>query len=713
MNLPARIPLPPRQADYGATNEGLDLQTLIAVMLRRWPFIAGIGAAVFVVVALVMLAQPRMYTATASIMINPREDRVVGADQALVQGPPSSVIVDSEIEVLRSPRLALAVAESLHLDIDPVWGSPGAGSDGMRAAAAKVADATNVQRRALSYVIDVSVTARHPQEAARIANAVVETYLQSTENARLATTARASDWLGQRLAELRQNVQSKEAEAEVFRARTGLLTAEGRTLTEAQTSDIQRAVLDARTDLAEREARHRQVQNLLRSGGSVESIDQALESQTIRDLRRQEAELTRQQAEYESTLGERHPFVARGRAELEDVRRQLAAEISRISQRTRNDADVARARLATLQRSLAASSGQLVSNNEEQVRLRELEREAAAARAVYESFLQRSHEVAGQGALGQTTAHIVSEAAAPTAPSSPRPLLAITIALLAGLIAGALAAFGVEALDDTVKSADDIEQGVGVPALAVVPTISKKALRLMAPEDRHPSGYLVEKPLSPFAESFRVLRTSLIYADLQRDTKVVAITSALPGEGKTTCALSLARVAALGGQRVAIIDCDLRRRSLNTVLDIHPRSGLLEVLGGAKSWHEVRGIDEPSGAHVIPLAETPLTPRDMFSLPALERLLDRLRSEYELIILDCAPVLVAADARLVVGQADAAILVARWRKTKIIEAEEAVRQLQPSGVKVLGVAINQFNPLAPGWKRYPPYYAREYYAETA
>jgi polysaccharide biosynthesis transport protein len=713
MNLPARIPLPSRQADYGATNEGLDLQTLIAVMLRRWPFIAGIGAAVFVVVALVMLAQPRMYTATASIMINPREDRVVGADQALVQGPPSSVIVDSEIEVLRSPRLALAVAESLHLDIDPVWGSPGAGSDGMRAAAAKVADATNVQRRALSYVIDVSVTARHPQEAARIANAVVETYLQSTENARLATTARASDWLGQRLAELRQNVQSKEAEAEVFRARTGLLTAEGRTLTEAQTSDIQRAVLDARTDLAEREARHRQVQNLLRSGGSVESIDQALESQTIRDLRRQEAELTRQQAEYESTLGERHPFVARGRAELEDVRRQLAAEISRISQRTRNDADVARARLATLQRSLAASSGQLVSNNEEQVRLRELEREAAAARAVYESFLQRSHEVAGQGALGQTTAHIVSEAAPPTAPSSPRPLLAITIALLAGLIAGALAAFGVEALDDTVKSADDIEQGVGVPALAVVPTISKKALRLMAPEDRHPSGYLVEKPLSPFAESFRVLRTSLIYADLQRDTKVVAITSALPGEGKTTCALSLARVAALGGQRVAIIDCDLRRRSLNTVLDIHPRSGLLEVLGGAKSWHEVRGIDEPSGAHVIPLAETPLTPRDMFSLPALERLLDRLRSEYELIILDCAPVLVAADARLVVGQADAAILVARWRKTKIIEAEEAVRQLQPSGVKVLGVAINQFNPLAPGWKRYPPYYAREYYAETA
>jgi len=713
MNLPAKIPLPAAPVEYAPVNEGLDLQGLIAVMVRRWRVIAAVGALVFAAVLMLLLTQPREYTATASIMINPREDRVVGAEQALVQGPPSSAVVDSEIEVLRSPRIARAVAEALHLDIDPYWGSPDAGSDGIRAAARKISSAIEVKRRALSYVIDVSVTTRDPEQAARIANAVVEAYLREADGVRLATTERASNWLGQRLAELRQDVQNKEAAAEAFRAQTGLLTAEGRSLTESQTTQTQQALLAARADLAERQARYEQVLALSRSGGSVATIDRALESQTIRDLRRQEAELTRRQAEYEATLGERHPFVASGRAELEDVRQQLNAEIGRIAASARNDVNVAQARVAMLERSLNASSGRLVNNNTDQVRLRELEREAAAARAVYESFLQRSHEIAGQGQLGQTSAQVVSEAEPPSSPSSPRLLLGIVLATIAGLIAGALAGFAAEALDDTIKSSDDVEQRLGLPALAVVPTVDAKALRLLAPEDRHPAGYLVEKPLSPYAEAFRVMRTALLYADLQRDAKVVAVTSALPEEGKTTCALSLARVAALGGQRVAIVDCDLRRRSLNRVLNIHPRAGLLEVLSGQRAWRDVCGVDEPSGAHVIPLAETALTPRDMFSLPALEDLLNDLRGQYDLVILDCAPVLVAADARLVVSQADTSIIITRWRKTKVREAEDAVRQLVPAGAKVLGVAINGFDPFAPGWKPYPPYYAHAYYAEAA
>jgi len=148
------------------------------------------------------------------------------------------------------------------------------------------------------------------------------------------------------------------------------------------------------------------------------------------------------------------------------------------------------------------------------------------------------------------------------------------------------------------------------------------------------------------------------------------------------------------------------------VLNIHPRAGLLEVLSGQRSWRDVCGVDEPSGAHVIPLAESALTPRDMFSLPAIEDMLRELRAHYDLIILDCAPVLVAADARLVVSQADTSIIVTRWRKTRVREAEDAVRQLVPAGAKVLGVAINGFNPRSPGWRPYPPYYTRAYYAET-
>jgi polysaccharide biosynthesis transport protein len=200
MNLPAKIPIQATPVEYVPANEGLDLHALLAVMLRRWRVIMVVGLIVFAAAMAVLWLQPREYTATASIMINPRESQVVGADQALVQGSPNAAVLDSEIEILRSPRIAQGVAESLHLDIDPYWGSPSAGSDGMRAAARKVSAALEVQRRAMSYVIDVSVTARDPDEAARIANAVVEQYLTQADGVRLATTERASGWLSQRLA---------------------------------------------------------------------------------------------------------------------------------------------------------------------------------------------------------------------------------------------------------------------------------------------------------------------------------------------------------------------------------------------------------------------------------------------------------------------------------------------------------------------------------
>jgi capsular exopolysaccharide synthesis family protein len=720
MNLPAKIPVPsPVPYEYGPHSpEGFSLQALIATFQRRARIILLTGGAVALIVLTVLALQPRMYTATASIMINPREDRVVSPEQALTTGAPSSALVDSEIEVLRSPRLARAVAERLHLDIDPQWSPHIAGRqplDRIRVAANQVSASLEVKRRALSYVIDVNVTASDRQEAARVANAVVSEYLRASEAARLAMTTQASNWLGERLAELRTDVQRKEAEAESFRASRGLLTAEGRSLTESELTQQQQAVLTAQADLAEREARYRQVQELANSSasGRVDTTNESLNSEVIRDLRRQEAELARQQAEYEGTLGARHPFVLNNRNELADIRRQIAAEVGRIAERSRNEMEVARSRLGTLRGTLGATSGQLANNNEDQVRLRELEREAAAARAVYESFLQRSHEIAGQGAMGDITARVVSDASPPRMPSSPRPLLGIVAALLAGLIAGALAGLGAEALDDSLKSTDEIEQDIGVPALAVVPKIPARAFRLLAPEDRHPAAYLVEKPLSPYAEAFRVLRTSVQYANLPRVTKVVAVTSPLPNEGKTSCALSLARVCALGGQRVVILDCDLRRRSLNRVLDIQPRAGLVEVLKGAKGWREVRGLDEPSGAHVIPLAENPLTPSDVFSLTAMEGLVDELREAYDLVIFDCAPVLVAADVRMVVANAEAVLMIAQWRKTRLYEAVDAVRQLQPSGVKILGVALNQFDPTAPGFKPYPPYYARAYYEMAA
>jgi capsular exopolysaccharide synthesis family protein len=239
-------------------------------------------------------------------------------------------------------------------------------------------------------------------------------------------------------------------------------------------------------------------------------------------------------------------------------------------------------------------------------------------------------------------------------------------------------------------------------------------MRLLAPNERHPAGFLVEKPMSAFAEAFRVLRTSIQYASFHRRTGIVAVTSALPDEGKTTSALCLARIAALSGQRVLIVDCDLRRRSLNALLDIEPLFGLLQVLAGERQWSEVICEDEATGAHVLPLAVDGFTLRDVFGSEVMEALIDELREAYDLVVLDCPPVLAVAETRVAVSHAEAVIVVSRWGATPVKAVEAALAQLAPTGANVLGVALNCVNPKAPGRYSYsdPLYYSesrRSYY----
>ena len=343
------MPDPPRRAIRGS-----DLNDFLLMLRRRIQLVVGAFAIVSVLIIAYTILQPRLYTSTATIMINPRQERILSQDQSISDTPANSAIVDSELEVLRSRELAERLVEAMHLETRAEWNpdlrprNPLAGfisglkfwthhaEDGESSSGVnqdvvdRVARAISVRRRALSFVIDISVTARDPGNAARMANKAVDAYLEMGYEARVETTHRASGWLEQRLRRLRADVQEKEAAAQTYRAQTGLFTSDGVTLTESQISDVQGSVLEARADLAEREARYHQVEQLIAGGGRADTIPDVLNSQVIRDLRQREAELQRQSAEYQSTLGPRHPDVLRNQAELEDVRGQIQAEVQRI-----------------------------------------------------------------------------------------------------------------------------------------------------------------------------------------------------------------------------------------------------------------------------------------------------------------------------------------------------------------------------------------------
>jgi capsular exopolysaccharide synthesis family protein len=191
---------------------------------------------------------------------------------------------------------------------------------------------------------------------------------------------------------------------------------------------------------------------------------------------------------------------------------------------------------------------------------------------------------------------------------------------------------------------------------------------------------------------------------------VIAITSALPGEGKTTTSLCLARTAALQGARVVVVDCDLRRRTVNRLLRADPATGLLEVLSGEATLQQAIVVDEPTGAHVLPLAKSAFTPKDVFGTVAMDRLLADLRARYDLIILDTAPILPVADTRVLAPKADTVVFLARWRKTPQQAIEAAFRLLAGTGAHVGGVALTQMDMKQQTKYGYgdPGYYYAEY-----
>jgi capsular exopolysaccharide synthesis family protein len=408
----------------------------------------------------------------------------------------------------------------------------------------------------------------------------------------------------------------------------------------------------------------------------------------MRDLRSKEAEVAQRIADLEQRYGDQHPTLLQAREEKAALDSRIKDEMGRVANRSKMEMDALGARLATQENNLGQLRGQLVAANFDQVRLNELETDAAAARSVYESFLQRYHEVASQGNLASVDARLLSLARPPSAPSSPSLLINGALTIAAALALALLAALTAEQFRGAVESTEDIEQRVGVRALVAIPALTSHDMRRIPRRDRNPSGYLLTKRMSPFAESLRVLHTSILLSNHSKD-RVIAVTSAMPGEGKTTLALGLARVAAMGGQTVVVVDCDVRMRSINKVLGIDPKVGLQHVLTGEMNWRDVVGADKPSGAHVLPAAGAATTSRDVFGSGALEKLIGELAEHYDLVVLDCAPVFAVADTRLIASLADCVVVAARAHKTPARALAAAVSQLEIAGARVLGVALNR------------------------
>lgn len=705
---------------------GVDVKDLVAILRRRRGVILGTVLILTSLAVIVGYQITPKYTAKALVMIDPRQAKVVDV-QAVLQGLGTDApTVETQVKVLKSRNHIEQVMESLRLFDDPEFNPStkdgrvsfplklGALGEALAAwlpdewliatglaeepypldsqqrlelvresAIERFDDRFKVAQEGRSYVIGVSFTSTDPKKAAQIANKAAELYVEGQRRLKLDATIRASDFLGSRLDALKADVQRAETAVAEFRKAHKLVDAKGASLKESQLADLSRELVTARATLAETQAKLRLVRELRDRGEELSSVADVLNSQVIVDLRRQEAQLVREESELKTFYGERHPKMLNLINEKANLQAKIRTEVDRIIKNLENDVKVAASRVAALERETAALSAQTAEQRELAVQLRQLEREAEASRQLYENFLQRFKETNEQQGIVESDARLISVAAPPEKPSSPGPVLFGAVGFTASLMFGTLLALLLERLDSGLRTARQIEESLGIPALGLVPRLDRLKRR------QRPHQYLLAKPLSAYTESIRAIFTSLRLSNVDDPPKVVLVTSSLPQEGKTTLALSLATFAAQSSQKVLLLDLDLRHPSIHRDVDLEPAVGFVELMAGEATLDDVIVPDEESGVDLLPVKKQTANPTDILGSQKMRSLIAELRASYDFVVIDSAPLLGVTDSKVAAQLADKVLFVAQWEKTNVETARNGLQHLFEVRAPLAGAVLTQ------------------------
>lgn len=724
-------------AASAASKREFDLSQFISILLRNKMLIIGVIVIGTLLTIFMVQRMTPLYSASASLVLQRQQINAGGRSaDSVVQGlTPDFFTNETEAEIIRSRSIALKVVEQLDLANNPIFNpqlsEPKVGLIGSIKSALGIASfkeiipeswrtslgmedeelgeapvplteaqkeqalreylvdsfltGLTVEAGGVSLVIDLSYMSPDPQMAALAANTVADIYILEQLNAKYEATERANRWLAGRFGELRLRVEGSSRNLEAFRRRAGLVNIGDTTLYAQQLAELNSQLIGSRTILAEAEARYNQVQRLLETPGGLDSAAAVLDSALIQRLREQESELTRNIAEFEIQYRDAHPKMMLARSELEDLQKKISQEVNKVAINLGNELEITEIRQEKLETEIDRLQGRVGEQNQAEVKLNELTSVALADRELYETVLARFKQVdTQQQQLIEADARVISYATVPGSPSRPKKSLFIGAGLIFSGLIGFLLAFVREQLESGFRTVEQVEDVTGVPAIAMLPRVAGADKPGKAPYD-----LVIDRPTSSFAEAMRTLRTALLLSDVDRPPRTISITSSVPGEGKTTCALSLARAAAKSGQKVLIIDCDLRKPALHKALQVPNSQGIVDYLSHEKELEDVIEIDFKSEAHYILAGPSVSNATDVLASNLMSELLEALADTYDLVVLDTPPVLAVSDTLVLGRQVDKTVFVIEWNRTRRNGAANALKQVIASGADVAGVVLSK------------------------
>ncbi|MDO6712867.1 polysaccharide biosynthesis tyrosine autokinase [Aliiglaciecola sp. 2_MG-2023] len=729
--------LNPALTDENAA-ETLDLSQYWRTIKRAKWLIAAVMLVCLLIGGYIAATATPIYQASSKILANPQQPSAAPEEQYIASAM-VFLFYETQYEIIRSRAIAETVVDKLGL-VDSykkqLLANKGKKASGLTATiaeikqeiaalfgknvttaqakvrsdndikvmlAAGIQGGINVSGGQQSQIINISYQSPDPQLATDIINTLGEAYIQFGLESRLGDVKNTEKWLSEQSSELKAQLTASENKLRDFRMQQGIVdTSMQQQDANSRLQSLNNQLIRAQTELSTAEELYAQVKNVPANSNAFYSLGPVLQNATASGLVKEEARLQSKVDELFERYKEKHPKMISARTELKSVRDSLSREIAKIVERIESDYRLASQQVNNIQRLLTNEKDEIQSLQGSNFTLTSLEREVENNRRIYESFINRLMETNIRGDFTASNVQVIDTATVPNSPIKPNVKLIVTLSAFMGVFLGVVLAFVKEALHNTYRTPDALEENLKIPALGITMALKKK--------DTHtiPEMEYAEDTRSVFAESINSIRTGLQFSNIDNPPKTLLVTSATGSEGKSTLAMNLAAAYSQIGKTL-LLEVDLRKPSISKNLQIKSRIGLTDLLAGTVNFGDcIVNPTDNKQFNVMPCGTIPHNPIELLSSEKFAKALQSLKTHFDHIILDGPPTLPVSDACIVGTKVDGVIVAVRAEETKIKVSKEAVKRLQKLHANVVGAVLTVAEPQKMSYYG-DHYYAGEYY----
>lgn len=686
-------------------DDEIDLRHYWNIVWREKWGVIGLSAIVGLLALVIVLNMTPVYRASATLLIEAKQTSVVSIEEVYGIDSTQREYFATQFEILNSRALAENVIRTLGLDKHPEFDprqhrplfdarrflpflpepKPLTDAQVWQAVVAKFQEQLSVQPIRNTQLVKVAFESTDANLTFKVANALGEAYIDNNLESRLALTQKASDWLTGRLGGMRDDLERAETALQSYRERENLVDVSGvATLTAKEIDENQQRLAAARNRATEFKSQYEAV------GATTGSYDEkwetlpgVLQDQLTQRLKEREGEAGQELSELSQRYGPKHPKRIAAASNLDESREVYRRQVRKVVSGFEKAYGQALADQRQLEQELERSKGEIQGINRKRYELSQLEREVQTNRQLYDLFFTRFKET-NTADFAAANARFVDQAVLPFSPVKPRKAIILLLSILLAGVVGVMLAFLRDMLDNTVKSAGEIEAKLNQPVIGVLPKVktSKNANLVM-------SEAVLDSEERAFAEAVRTARTSVALSGIDTPLKRLVVTSSVPGEGKTTMSMNMA--FAFGQmEKVVLLDADMRRPSVAENCHLGHRSpGLSNIIAGTEGLEEC--IYKYKGIDVIPAGIVPPNPLELLSSRRFEELLATLADKYDRVIIDSAPTQAVSDSLVLSSHVDGVLYVVKSDSTTTHIAEEGLQRLTRANAHILGIVLNQFD----------------------